>query len=189
MSYQQRSIGGMLVAGIAFLPAPPALAVDYMSEEGAQRALFPEADEFTPLVLSLGESGRRQVAALAGPQPPHGVLRAWVARRAGATIGHVLVDEVQGRVDLITYATAIDLKGKLRTPEILSYRESHGGEVRGQRWREQFAGHDTLENLRFGREIHNIAGATLSSEHVTQGMRWLLALWQVALRPSATGAP
>jgi len=181
-------LGGVMLLGVSFLPAPPAHAAEYMGEEAAQRALFPEADAFTPLVLTLGEDGRRQVAALAGPQPPHGRLRAWVARRAGAPIGHVLVDEVLGRVDLITYAAGIDLQGSLRTPEILSYRESHGGEVRARRWREQFTGHDSLATLRFGHEVRNIAGATLSSEHVTQGIRWLLALWQVALRPAGMEA-
>jgi len=188
MASRRLRVGGSLLLGVAILPAPVVMAADYMGEETAQRVLFPEADAFTPLVISLGESGHRQVAALAGPQPPHGRLRAWVALRAGAPVGHVLVDEVQGRVDLITYATGIDLQGRLRTPEILSYRESHGGEVRAPRWRAQFDGHDSLESLRFGREIRNIAGATLSSEHVTQGMRWLLALWQVALRPGAGAA-
>jgi hypothetical protein len=37
--------------------------------------------------------------------------------------------------------------------------------------------------LRFRTDIKNISGATLSSEHVTQGVRWLLALWQSALQP------
>ena len=185
MRSRHPTLGAAMLLGVSFLPAPAVQAAEYMGEEAAQRTLFPEADSFTPLVVSLGDAGLRQVAALAGPQPPHGRLRAWVARHAGAPVGHVLVDEVQGRVDLITYAPGIDLQGRLRTPEILSYRESHGSEVRARRWREQFAGHDSLGSLGFGREIRNIAGATLSSEHLTQGMRWLLALWQVALRPAA----
>src|SRR2546421_115314 len=39
--------------------------------------------------------------------------------------------------------------------------------------------------LRVQTDIKNIAGATLSCEHVTAGVRWLVALWQVALRPAA----
>jgi hypothetical protein len=68
------------------------------------------------------------------------------------------------------------------TLEVLSYRESHGGEIRGNAWRNQFDGRAGLEHLRFGTDIKNIAGATLSCEHVTQGVRWIAALWQVALR-------
>ncbi len=36
-------------------------------------------------------------------------------------------------------------------------------------------------------DIKNIAGATLSCGHVTQGVRWILALWQVALQSPVAG--
>jgi hypothetical protein len=42
--------------------------------------------------------------------------------------------------------------------------------------------------LRFGPDIKNIAGATLSCEHVTQGVRWIAALWQVTLRTDSSPA-
>jgi hypothetical protein len=176
-------LGVALLVG-ACAPAPPAIAADYLTTEAAQRALFPEADAYTPVVVALDTAARQRLLSLAGAQPPHGTLQVWAARRGGELVGHVLVDEVIGRVDLITYAVGIDPSGRLRTPEILSYRESHGGEIRATGWRRQFAGRDRLATLRTGRDIKNIAGATLSSEHVTQGIRWLLALWQTALRPA-----
>ena len=61
---------------------------------------------------------------------------------------------------------------------MLEYRESHGGEIRNARWLAQFAGRRSPEALRFRTDIKNIAGATLSSEHVTAGVRRILALWQ-----------
>jgi hypothetical protein len=111
-------------------------------------------------------------------------MRIWSAARDGVLLGHVFVDEVIGRQSLITYAVGIDTGGALRNLEILSYRESHGGEIRNAAWRGQFTHRHALEQLRFGTDIKNISGATLSSEHVTQGVRWLLALWQSALRPT-----
>jgi hypothetical protein len=98
-------------------------------------------------------------------------------------VGHVFVDEVIGRQSLITYAVGVEPGGSLRNLEILSYRESHGGEIRNAAWRGQFAHRSDLDQLRFRTDIKNISGATLSSEHVTQGVRWVLALWQTALRP------
>ena len=44
-----------------------------------------------------------------------------------------------------------------------------------------------LDQLRVQTDIKNIAGATLSCQHVTEGVRWLAALWQVALQPAAAG--
>jgi Na+-translocating ferredoxin:NAD+ oxidoreductase RnfG subunit len=122
--------------------------------------------------------------ARAGPQPPHGTLRVWSAMCAGVLLGHVFVDEVIGRQSLITYAVGIDTDGALGNLEILAYRESHGSEIRNAAWRGQFMHRDALEKLRFRTDIKNISGATLSSEHVTQGVRWLLALWQSAYRPA-----
>ncbi|HEY6484338.1 MAG TPA: FMN-binding protein [Steroidobacteraceae bacterium] len=173
------------LAGLA-APVQVVIAADYLSIEEAQRALFPQAQRFDEIVLALGPAQKRQVAALAGPQPPHRSLRAWKAVQNGQLQGYVFVDEVLGRQDMITYALGIDRLGKLGPLEVLSYRESHGGEIRGTGWRRQFAGRTGVAQLRFGVDIKNIAGATLSCEHVTQGVRWLDALWQVAL---SAGAP
>ena len=101
---------------------------------------------------------------------------------------YVFVDEVVGKEDFITYAAGIDATGRLGTLEVLAYRESHGGEIRGAAWRHQFDGRHGLERLRVQADIKNIAGATLSCGHVTQGVRWLVALWEVTLRPGAAPA-
>ena len=98
------------------------------------------------------------------------------------TLGYVFVDEVIGKEDFITYAAGIDMSGRLSPLEVLAYRESHGGEIRNEAWRRQFAGRQGLGQLRVRTDIKNIAGATLSCEHVTEGVRWLAALWQVALK-------
>jgi Na+-translocating ferredoxin:NAD+ oxidoreductase RnfG subunit len=168
----------------ALLPVPIVVAADYLSVDAAQRTIFPQADAFREVLLPQTPEQMQAVAARAGPQPPHGVVRIWTAMRGGVLLGHVFVDEVIGRQSLITYAIGIDANGALLNLEILAYRESHGGEIRNAAWRAQFDRRESLEQLRFRTDIKNISGATLSSEHVTQGVRWLLALWQSALRPA-----
>jgi hypothetical protein len=182
-------IGACGVATLALTSAPMVVAADYLSVEDAQHALFSQADRFDQVVLALSPAQKQQVEGLAGEQPPHRSLHAWKAMRGDELLGHVFVDEVLGRQDMITYAIAVDRSGRLGELEVLSYRESHGGEIRGAGWRKQFDGRHSLEQLHFGPDIKNIAGATLSCEHVTQGVRWVTALWQVALRPnpSTTG--
>lgn len=177
------------VAALGVAPVPTVIAAEYLSLEAAQKSLYPQADRFTEIALSLSPEQRSQVAALAGPQPPHRSLRAWRATKGAALLGYVFVDEVIGREQFITYAIGIDASGRLGTLEVMAYRESHGEEIRGGAWRHQFDGRRGLDELRFGTDIKNIAGATLSSEHVTQGVRWIDALWQVALgsRSSASG--
>lgn len=171
----------------ALLPAPAVIAADYLSIDGAQRAIYPDADAFSEIVLAQSPQQLQTLLAQAGPQPPHGVIRIWKATRGSAVLGYVFQDEVVGRQNLITYALGIDNDGALRHLEIMSYRESHGGEIRNPAWREQFDHRSSLDQVRFGVDIKNISGATLSSEHVTQGVRWLMALWHSALRPTAAG--
>ena len=175
-----------VVAAVA-APVSVAVAASYLTVAQAQRALFPAAESFTPIELSLNTEQRRAIDAAAGPQAPHGDLRAWTAKRGGSIVGHVFVDNVIGREDFITYAVGIGADGKLLPVEILDYRESHGGEIRDKRWLGQFAGRSEQGQLRMRTDIKNIAGATLSSEHVTAGVRRILALWTTALRPATDG--
>jgi Na+-translocating ferredoxin:NAD+ oxidoreductase RnfG subunit len=175
-----------IVAAVA-APASVTVAATYLTTEQAQKALFPAADSFAAVDLALTAEQRRVIADAAGPQPLHGELRAWAARRGDAVIGHVFVDNVVGREEFITYAVGIGADGKLLPVEILDYRESHGGEIRDKRWLAQFAGRGDPGELRMRADIKNIAGATLSSEHVTAGVRRILALWTTALRPSGDG--
>ncbi len=172
--------------GIVAAAAPVSLtiAATYLTVEAAQKAMFPSADSFVPVVLTLTEAEKRAIAEAAGPQAPHGELRTWAAKRGDAVLGHVFVDNVIGREDYITYAVGIGADGKLLPVEILDYRESHGGEIRNKAWLAQFAGRGDPSQLRMNRDIKNIAGATLSSEHVTAGVRRILALWSAALRPA-----
>jgi Na+-translocating ferredoxin:NAD+ oxidoreductase RnfG subunit len=142
--------------------AAPAQATQYLTVEQAQRALFPDAGAFTP-----------------APQ----VKRAWAASRAGAVIGYVMVDDVVGKHELITYAVGIGSDGAVRGVEILDYRETRGGEVRDPRWRAQFVGKRNGAALALDDDIQNISGATLSCRHITQGVRRLLALYELALKP------
>jgi len=167
-------------------PVQVVIATEYLSVEGAQKAIFPQADGFNEVVLSLSTAQREKVAALAGSQPPHRSLRAWRALKGDQSLGFVFIDEVIGKEDFITYAVGIDPRGRLTAPEVLAYRESHGGEIRSSAWRQQFAGREGLGQLRVQTDIKDIAGATLSCQHLTEGVRWITALWQVALQPAAS---
>lgn len=93
----------------------------------------------------------------------------------------MIVDEVVGKHEFITLAVALDPTGAVRSVEIMEYRESYGGQVRDPRWRAQFTGKRAGQSLQLGREVKNISGATLSSKHVTDGVRRLLATYAIVL--------
>jgi Na+-translocating ferredoxin:NAD+ oxidoreductase RnfG subunit len=106
----------------------------------------------------------------------------WEVRAGGARLGWFILDHVIGKHELITYAVGINADGSLRQFQIIDYREMYGYQVRELKWRDQFVGKTLADALELGIDIANISGATLSCRHVTEGIKRLLALYQVALR-------
>src|SRR5947207_2183228 len=66
----RHSLGwAVTLAALTAAPVQIVIATEYLSVEGAQKALFPQADGFSELVVSLTAAQREQVASLAGPPP------------------------------------------------------------------------------------------------------------------------
>jgi FMN-binding domain len=153
----------------------PAQATVYLTVEQAQKLLF-AGQELTPLPVVLSGADMAAIEKDSGVKVFAGSLRAWKAPD-----GYLFIDSVIGKHDLITYAVALTGAGKVREIEIMEYREVYGGEVRSARWLAQFAGKQHGDALRPARDIPNISGATLSCEHVTEGIRRLLSTYAVAI--------
>jgi len=135
--------------------ASPAHAVQYLSIAQAQKLAFPSATGFAEM-----QAGR-----------------AWKAQSGGQTIGLFVFDRVIGKHLYIDYSVAIGSDGRVRRVDILQYRESYGDEVKGASWLAQFVGKGSGSSLQVGSDIRNISGATLSSHHVTEGVKRILAAY------------
>ena len=163
---------GALVSSFAQV----AYATQYLSMEQAQHAAFPQASEFR-VVAAPDAKLVAAISAAAGWSP-----QIWQARAGDVGQGWLIVDQVLGKSELITYALALDSTGAVISIEVLDYRESHGGEIRMPAWRHQFVGKTAKESAELTREIKNISGATLSCRHLTEGVQRLLKLYDLALR-------
>jgi Na+-translocating ferredoxin:NAD+ oxidoreductase RnfG subunit len=164
------------------LTALPAHTAQYLSTEQAQHALFADANRFEPVSIALSEDDRNAVRKASGTRTKLPVDRIWRALRDDQLLGHLIVDEVYGKHEFITYAAAIDANGAVIGIEIMDYRETHGGQVREASWLEQFRGKRSGDALELDEDIVNISGATMSCKHVTEGVRRLLALYEIALK-------
>lgn len=174
-----------LVAAAAFTPTA-AFAVDYLSVEQAAQLMFPQAERYDTRTLALDAAQLQQVAA-AGVTPRSARWPLRVALRNGQVLGYVVVDEVIGKFELITYAVGLKPDGSVSQVEVLSYRESHGYEIRLPAWRKQFVGKGPGAPLRVGDDIANISGATLSCSHVTDGIKRIVAVMAVARQAGLLG--
>lgn len=159
----------------AFAGVPAAYATEYLSVEAAQRATFPEATAFVPVPVNLDADARARLANVARPPGAHDP-RVWRAMAGNRVLGTFFADTVIGKQEYIGYALALDPAGRILRLDVLDYRETHGWEIRNERWRGQFTGKSAADPVEVSRDIANISGATLSCRHVTDGVRRLLAL-------------
>lgn len=177
-----------LTAASALVLAPSSVfSVDYLSADQAAKLMFPQADRFESREVMLDAAQMQKLSA----QGVHARSARWpvrVAYHGSATLGYIVIDEVVGKFELISYAVGIAPDGVVKQVEILSYRESHGHEIRLPAWRKQFVGKTVASTIQVGEDIANISGATLSCKHVTDGVKRIVAVVDLARRNGALGS-
>ena len=166
------------LAGVAAIVVPVgAHAKTYLSVEQAQREMFGAA-ALTPFPVVLTSAQQDKLHDASSVSLKFDGHRIW--KVAGG--GWFIVDEVVGKHEMITYAVGLDAAGKVKEIQILEYLESYGFEVADAAWRKQFVGKDSAAPLKLGKAVENIAGATLSSKHVADGVKRVLTMYDLALR-------
>ena len=171
----------LFTATTALVASTSGYATDYLSVEQAQQVFFAGAT-LVAVPLQLSPAQAKVVAQKSGVKLRSSSVRVWAVTGGG----WFFVDEVLGKHEFITYAVGLDSAGAVRGVEILSYREAYGGQITTPKWRAQFAGKTSVSPLRLDEDIANITGATLSCRHVMEGVKRLLAIYEIALAvPSA----
>jgi Na+-transporting NADH:ubiquinone oxidoreductase subunit NqrC len=162
---------------ISALIAPSAFAVQYLTVDQAQRSIYP-GKSFTAASVKLTSVQRKAIQQASGVRVLRDDQQVW--RVSGG--GWFIVDEVVGKHEFITYAVGLNADGSVRQIEIMDYRETYGGQIRDQKWRAQFVGKNSRSTLKLDSDIKNISGATLSCRHITDGVKRLLAFYEIALK-------
>jgi Na+-translocating ferredoxin:NAD+ oxidoreductase RnfG subunit len=157
----------------------PVHAASYLTVEQAQKEFFPTADRFEPRTVTFSDADKELIEKKSGAKVRLPEQKAWRAWKGKTDLGYFLTDEVYGKHEFITYAVALDKAGQVSQVQILEYKESYGGDVKNPSWLKQFVGKGSTATLQLEKDIVNISGATLSCKHVTDGVRRLLATYEV----------
>lgn len=155
----------------------PAWAVTYLSIAQAQQAIFPQAT-LHKLEVELTAGQRKDIEKTSGVKMRSQKLAVWKVEGGG----WFLVDEVIGKHEFITYALGLNADGSVKQMEVMDYRENYGAEVRRSEWRKQFTGKTHGAKLKLDDDIQSISGATLSCRHLTEGVKRLLAVYELVLK-------
>ncbi|NUO74040.1 MAG: FMN-binding protein [Frateuria sp.] len=161
---------------LAALVATPAYAADYLTVAQAQAEFFP-GQTLVQVPVTVDDALADALLERSGVHERFDPGQVWRSPQGGFFV----VDHVVGKHETITFAVALDAHGAVKGVEILSYRETYGYEVRDASWRRQFVGKTSHDPVKLGEDIRNVSGATLSCKHVTQGVKRVLALYDLVL--------
>ena len=96
--------------------------------------------------------------------------RAYTLEHSEDLQGYVLSTSAKGRYDYfdysIIYAKDLSVMGVLVT----TYRSSHGAGICSKGWLKQFKGYQG-EDLRLGKDVDSISGATISATSIVEDMK------------------
>ncbi len=143
-----------------------------MTLEKAQAQMFPGAT-LSPDFRTLTDAQSDQIEKLSGENVRNKEIKIWKV----STGGWFIADEVVGKHEFIPTALGLNADGTVKDIEILEYREAYGSQIRDPAWRAQFTGKRNGDTLTLTQDIKNISGATLSSRHITGGVKRLLATY------------
>ncbi len=174
------AIGGLLLGSSEVYANQ--LTGQYLSITQAQKILFSNATEFIAKPLLLNDQQIGLIQTQSGLKQRWQTQQAWKVFKNNQSLGWFIVDDVIGKHEFITYAVAIADDGKVLGIEILTYRETHGGQIRDAVWRQNFSGKTVQDEFKLDKDIPNIVGATLSCRNVMSGVKRLLVIHQNFLK-------
>jgi FMN-binding domain len=170
----------LAILSLAMISVPiTAHAKIYISIEQAQKILFPNKTLTKNPIIITDDLQDRMRAASSIRYPFQGE-RIWKVSDGS----WLVIDEVIGKHEMVTYAVALSPTGSILGIEILEYVESYGYEVAEPEWRKQFVGKTVNDPIKLNQDIQNISGATLSCKHITDGVKRVTVLYDLALKNS-----
>lgn len=166
------------IAGLAMISLPMiAEAKIYLSVEQAQKVLMPNK-QLSKIPMIITDDLQEKMRTASSIRHPFQGDRIWKTNDGGWFI----VDEVVGKHEMITYAVGLSPSGNITGIEILEYVESYGYEVAEAQWRKQFVGKNANDPIKLNQDIQNIGGATLSCKHISDGVKRVVVLYELALK-------
>lgn len=108
--------------------------------------------------------------------------------RDGAVTGYAIIDSHVVRTLPEVFMALLTPDGRIDRVILLAFYEPREY-LPPDRWLEQFTGRGLSgDGWRIGRELHGISGATLTAQAIRDGLRKVLAVHDVVIRPVA-GVP
>lgn len=173
-------VAGPALVLLVLAAAPPARGEAYLSRSEALEAAFPGAS-VTARDLFLTEEERTALVRRARQPVASALQCVYEARRDGVRLGWAVLDARPVRSQTAALLVATDPVGKVAQVLVLAFHEP-GEYLPGARWLARLAGRAPGDELRPGRDVDAISGATLSARSFSDAVRLATALVELAAR-------
>jgi hypothetical protein len=163
-----------------FSPALLFAKVFYAKDEALKLA-FPDADQVEMRTFFLTNNELARAQQMARTRIESKLFTFYMGKKRGATIGYAAIDTHIVRTLPETFMVVLSPQGKLQTVVVLAFHEPTEY-LPSERWLEQFREKKISPDLWVGRDIAGIAGSTLTAQAMTQGIRKVLAVFEILIK-------
>jgi transcriptional regulator of nitric oxide reductase len=168
-----------VLAAAALLPATGAAKVFYARDEMRELA-FPGATRLQARDLFPTADQRRAIEKQAQSRLESDMLTAYAGYSGDELLGYAFLDTHVVRTLPETFLVVVSPRGEIAALHVMAFYEPLEY-LPGERWLKQYERKELDAELRIGRGIAAITGATLSAEAVNGAVRRALAIYHVML--------
>lgn len=161
----------------------PVHAKVFASQNQALAEAFPDATRVDRKTMILRKAQVEAIESRTGAKVEEKIVVLHVAYRDDELLGYAHIDVHTVRTQPEAFLVVLTPAGRVRTVRILAFHEPLDY-LPTDRWYDQFEDKGKEDGLRVGRDVHGVVGATLSARAAADGVRRMLAYYEVLLRPA-----
>ncbi|OGU63159.1 MAG: hypothetical protein A3C56_06520 [Ignavibacteria bacterium RIFCSPHIGHO2_02_FULL_56_12] len=168
-------------ATVLFAVADTCTAQVKMTKEEALETYFPAA-QIERATAFLTDDQVHEIQQRSRSRVESHVLTYYMARKDGRFVGTAFFETQTVRTMPATYMVIVDPDTTIRAVEVMAFFEPEDY-LPQSKWLGQFAAKGPADDLWLKRGIQNISGASLTAQALTEGVRRLLASYQIVVAP------
>ena len=153
----------------------------FSSRQEAVKIAFPDADTMQNRTITLTDDQKQQIERLAAAPLDSKIVTFYTAYKGTDIIGYSFIETRIVRTLPGSFLVALFPTGEVKTVMAVAFHEPEEY-LPTERWLRQFEHQSLTPELQVQKNIHGIAGATLSSQAVTAVVRTALAFFQVMVQ-------
>lgn len=152
----------------------------YLTKEAALKLYFPDAVSVERKTVFLTDQQVEKIQSRARAKVDSRVLTYYVGRSMVGPLGYAFFETQIVRTMPETFLIVVNPDSSVRAVEILAFFEPEDY-LPPKRWLNLFVNKSLRDDLWLKRGVQNVIGATISAQSITDGVRKILATFELAV--------